>query len=132
MPTYDYRCDQCGRQVALFYKTYRDYDAATHTCPHCNSTELTRLISRVAIGKPTQDYTKMSSNEMLNVFEGGNPQEVGTMFKQLGQDEASLGETYHHATERLLKGDSPDKVEREIAAMTAPTVTTTKPTPSDT
>lgn len=116
MPTYDYRCNQCGRILALFYKTYKDYDAATPTCPHCDSADLTRLISRVAIQKPGRDYTSMSSDEMLSVMESGKPQEVGQMFQQLGQGEPSLGDDFHEITERLLKGDSPERIETDLQA----------------
>ena len=48
MPTYEYRCNGCQRKVTLKYKTYAEYDAATPTCTRCGSTDLTRLISRVA------------------------------------------------------------------------------------
>lgn len=90
MPVYDYHCNQCGREIALFYKSYKEYDAATHTCPECGSTDLTRLISRVAIAKPASatNYANMSSGEMLNVLEGGNSGEVNEMMRQLGQDQA--------------------------------------------
>ncbi|MFN8450718.1 MAG: zinc ribbon domain-containing protein, partial [Anaerolineae bacterium] len=92
MPVYEYRCNVCGRKAALFYKTYKDYDAATaahaQTCPHCGSHDLTRLISRVAIQKPGRDYSNMSSDEMLSVMEGGDSRELGRMMHQLGQDEA--------------------------------------------
>lgn len=114
MPVYDYRCNQCGRRVQLFYKTYKDYDAATHTCPHCASTNLTRLISRVAIARPSKNYANMESGEMLNVLEGGDPREVGEMMRQLGQDEEGLGDTYHEVTNRLLKGEDPEKIERDL------------------
>lgn len=114
MPTYDYRCNQCGRRVSLFYKTYKDYDEATHTCPHCGSTNLTRLISRVALARPSRNFADMSSDQMLNVLDGGNPREVGEMMRQLGQDEAGLGDTYNEVTERLLKGESPDKIEQDL------------------
>ena len=51
MPAYDFRCNGCKRKLMLHYKTYEEYDNATHTCPHCGSTDLTRLISRVAVTK---------------------------------------------------------------------------------
>ena len=51
MPAYDYLCNNCQRKASLIYQTYAEYDQATHTCPHCQSTDLTRLISRVAIGR---------------------------------------------------------------------------------
>jgi putative FmdB family regulatory protein len=91
MHSYDYRCNACGRELTLTYKTYAEYDAATHTCPHCGSTDLTRLISRVAMqGTGERRYDKMSSGEMLSVLEGGNRNEVDAMYRQLGQDPAAL------------------------------------------
>jgi putative FmdB family regulatory protein len=114
MPAYDYRCNQCGRSITLFYKTYKDFDTAIHTCPHCSSTELTRLISRVAVARPARDYANMSANEMLNVLEGGDSREVGTMFEQVGAGDPALGADYQEATERLLRGESPESIEKDL------------------
>ncbi len=120
MPEYDYHCNQCGRSVTLFYKTYKDYDAATHTCPNCHSTDLTRLISRVAVARPSRDYANMSSDEMLSVLEGGDSREVGTMFEQVGAGDPSLGADYHEATQRLLRGESPENIERDLRTASTP------------
>ncbi len=127
MPVYDYHCNHCGRNVSLFYKTYKEYDAANKLCPNCGSAELTRLISRVAIGKPTQNFAAMSSGEMLNVLDGGNSREVGQMMSALGQDQVGLGEVYHDATERLMKGESPDSIERDLGAIAAKSGDTSTP-----
>jgi putative FmdB family regulatory protein len=118
MPTYDYRCNQCGRKFALFYKSYKDYEAAaTHTCPHCQSTDVNRRISRVAIAQPSRDLSSLSSNEMLSVLDGGNSREVGKMFQQVADSTGEdLGESFNEATRRLSKGESIDSVERDIAA----------------
>ena len=118
MPVYEYRCNACRRKAALFYKTYRDYDAANagnaHTCPHCGSHDLTRLISRVAIQKPSRDYSNMDSGEMLSVLEGGDSREVGRMMHQLGQDEAVSDPAFGEITERLMKGDDPERIEADL------------------
>jgi len=118
MPSYDYRCNSCGRKINLFYKSYKDYDAATaagtHTCPHCGSRQLTRLISRVAIPKPGRDYKQMSSNEMLSVMEGGDSREVGEMFHELGADQGIDDPAFGEITERLRGGDSPEAIERDL------------------
>ncbi len=118
MPVYDYRCNACGRKAALFYKSYKDYDAAnaahSHTCPHCGSHDLTRLISRVAIQKPSHNYANMSSDEMLSVMEGGDTRELGRMMHQLGQDEAVNDPAFGEVTERLMKGDDPERIEADL------------------
>lgn len=114
MPTYDYRCKACSTTFVLFYKTYRDYDAAYKICPNCGSAALSRLIHNVNVAQPTRDYTKMSAGEMLSVLDSGNAQEAGRMFQQIGGGAAELGSQYHEATERLLKGENPEKIERDL------------------
>ena len=114
MPSYEYRCNHCGRALTLYYKTYRDYDAATHTCPHCESTDLTRLISRVTIAKPGRAYSNMSSGEMLSVLEGGDSQEMGQLFQQVGETVPGSDKEFHEVTNRLLKGDKPQAIEADL------------------
>lgn len=120
MPVYEYRCNVCGRKASLFYKSYKDYDAAnaahSHTCPHCGSHELTRLISRVAIQKPGRDYANMSSQEMLSVMEGGDSRELGTMMHQLGQDQTVNDPAFGEVTERLMKGEDPARIEADMGS----------------
>ena len=41
MPTYDYRCDGCGHEMALFQSSTED---AKTTCPECGTEKLRRLI----------------------------------------------------------------------------------------
>ena len=127
MPVYDYRCNVCGRKAALFYKSYKDYDAASanhaHTCPNCGSHEMTRLISRVAIQKPSQNYSKMSSGEMLSVLEGGDSREVGRMMHDLGQDEAVSDPAFGEVTSRLMKGEAPERIEADLGSASANTST---------
>lgn len=114
MPSYDYKCQSCGNRFTLSYKTYADYDVAQKVCPNCNSDQLSRLITRVAIQQPTRDYGKMNSNEMLSVLQSGDSRQVGEMFNQIGGADPRLGVEYHETAQRLLKGDSIEKVERDL------------------
>ena len=91
MPVYDFRCNHCGQENPLFYKTFTDYDHATPTCPNCGSTDMTRIFTHVTVKTGDHNYRKMSSGEMLSVLEGGNPGEADKMYRQLGQDPAALG-----------------------------------------
>ncbi|MEQ8674013.1 MAG: zinc ribbon domain-containing protein [Aggregatilineales bacterium] len=116
MPTYDYRCDNCGERFSLFYKTYSAYDNATPICPTCESEALSRVIKRITVQNQTHDFGKMSSHEMLSVFESGDSRAVGEMFQQVGGSDPALGKEYHDATQKLLKGESMDKVEKDLQA----------------
>ncbi len=118
MPSYDYRCNNCGRTFALFFKSIKDYDpAAAQTCPHCQSADVARRIQRVAIPKQGRDLSQLSSGEMLNVFNSGDSKEVGKMFQQVTDTTGiDAGSTYNEATERLIKGESMDSVERDLSS----------------
>lgn len=120
MPSYDYRCKQCGRAFALFYKSYKDYDAATPSCTYCGSSDVTRLIRRVSIARPSPNLANLSSGEMLSVLEGGDSREIGSLFQQVGESAGvDLGQTYHEAAERLQKGESIQNVENDLRAQTS-------------
>ncbi len=117
MPSYEYRCQNCGRPATYTYKTYQEYDEAQRACPHCGSTDLIRLISRVAIGRPTRSYGSMSSTEMLSVLEGGDSREMGEMFRQVGETvPGGMDAQFSEATERLLKGDKPERIDADLQA----------------
>jgi putative FmdB family regulatory protein len=90
MPSYEYRCNNCGRPLTFSYRTYKEYDEAERVCPHCGSADLTRLISRVAIAKSSLNYANMSSDQMLSVLEGGDTREIGTLFQQPDSIESDL------------------------------------------
>jgi putative FmdB family regulatory protein len=117
MPVYEYRCNACGRQASFTFKTYGEYDVARNSglvCPACGSESLTRLISRVAVARPSRDFSTLDSGEMLNVLEGGDTREIGQMFEQVGQDQALDNPEMAEVGKRLLKGDSPERIERDL------------------
>ncbi len=122
MPSYDFRCNTCGKPFSQFFKSIHDYDpAAVHACPHCGSDQTVRRIRRVAIQKPGRDLSQLDSGEMLNVMNSGNPREIGKLFQQVAETTGEdLGGTYQEATERLLKGESPDSIERDLSAAESP------------
>lgn len=41
MPTYEYRCDQCGKTLEVFHSIK---DAPKKKCPHCGKLKLKRLL----------------------------------------------------------------------------------------
>ncbi|MEO0560573.1 MAG: zinc ribbon domain-containing protein [Chloroflexota bacterium] len=120
MPAYEFRCETCGEEFSVFYKTMTAYDAATPACPVCEGTTLSRLITSVNISKPRADHNfrDMSPTQMLSVLESGDSKAVGEMMRQVGDgtSRSALGEDYHNAAEALSRGVSPDKVERDLSA----------------
>lgn len=122
MHQYDFRCKDCKTRFSVYARTYAEYDEMTPTCPQCGSTSLSRLITKVAIQRPERDFTKMNSGEMLNVFESGDSKQVGQMFQQFGDQFGGASPEqavpYHEAAQKLMRGESMEKVERDLAANT--------------
>ncbi|MBK8139102.1 MAG: hypothetical protein IPK52_25340 [Chloroflexi bacterium] len=127
MHQYDFRCKACQHHFSIHARTYAEYDSMSPACPNCGSTLLARLINKVAIQKPSRDFTRLSSGEMLNVFESGDSKQVGQMFQQFGDEFGGASPQqavpYHDAAQKLLRGESMEKVERDLAASTPPPAT---------
>ena len=50
MPTYDYRCESCGKRASII-QSYEEYGVEAVACPHCGSDKLRRLIQRVRFAR---------------------------------------------------------------------------------
>lgn len=102
MPAYDFRCKDCQTEFSLFYKSYKDYEAASRACPNCQATALDRIIKKVNVAAPSRDYTRMKSNEMLSVLESGNPQQVQELYKQVGAASPEQTAKVHEKVKKTL------------------------------
>ena len=49
MPIYEYTCADCHRRVSLLWRSFADAENRQAICPRCGGSNLTRLISRVAV-----------------------------------------------------------------------------------
>jgi putative FmdB family regulatory protein len=115
MPYYEYRCRDCRRRVRLFY-TYAEYDTAEPTCPHCASTNLSRLIGRVALAKSEDSRLEsMDPDSMLAGLDENDPRSMGRfmrkMSREMGED---LGEEFNEVVGRLEAGESPEAIEESM------------------
>lgn len=114
MPLYDFRCKACTTEFSQHYKTTAAYAVATIICPACGAANPSRVIRRVNLEAPSRDYRRMNSSEMLSVFSSGDSRQVGQMFEQVAGTHPALATEYHDATQRLLKGESMDRVEKSL------------------
>jgi putative FmdB family regulatory protein len=116
VPSYDYRCNSCQRRVTLTYKTYKDYDAATPICPRCQSTDLKRIIGRVAVAKSDSSrLDNMTDDSMMDDLADADPATLGRYMRQMGQEVGEdLGDEFHEVVDRLERGESPDDIESSM------------------
>jgi putative FmdB family regulatory protein len=126
MPVYEYRCKTCQRKVTLRYKTYADYDAATPTCTHCGSTELTRLISRVGFKRSVTsrllsgglDDDIGGDASALDELENADPRTLGRVMREMSAEMGEdMGPEFHEVVGRLERGEDPDAIEASLPDM---------------
>lgn len=116
MPEYEYRCKVCQHTFSVFYKSYADVDREVAACPECGSTDLNRLIKRVAL--LTDDETRverLADPSRLGVLDEDDPRTLGRMMREMsaefGED---LGGEFQEVTERLEAGESPETIEKTM------------------
>jgi putative FmdB family regulatory protein len=112
MPIYDYRCGACRRRASLYYQTFSAAAAATATCPHCGSTDLQRLVSRVAVMKSEDSRLEdMADPSAFGDIDENDPRSVARwarrMGDQLGED---LGDDFHEMVDQMEAGEMPDEM----------------------
>lgn len=117
MHSYDFRCNACQQRFTLHYKSYADYDTASPVCPECGSADLSRIITEVAIKRPKaqRDYRDMSGGELNAAIHSPDSRQVGEVFHQMADNEPDVTPEFQEVTKRLLKGESMDRIEREVA-----------------
>ena len=81
LPNYEFRCNDTGKLFEVFFKSYADYQPDQVHSPFTGSTNVIRIIRRVAIKKGGMLNTLMSGDESaLADFENADQdlQEINT------------------------------------------------------
>src|SRR5450756_796784 len=108
MPVYEYRCQGCKRRVSLFFRSFSAVSAPV--CPQCGSTQLSKLVSRVAIMKSEESrLDEMADPSSLAGLDENDPKSIAgwarKMGSTLGED---LGPEYDEMIDRMEGGELPD------------------------
>ncbi|MEM7117093.1 MAG: FmdB family zinc ribbon protein [Chloroflexota bacterium] len=120
MPFYDYLCQQCRRPARLFFR-YADYGRSTPACPHCDSTNMKRQIGRIAVAKSEDTRLEgLADDSMLAGLDENDPRSMGRMMKKMSREMGEdLGDDFNEVVDRLEKGESPEKIEKEMPNLTS-------------
>ena len=118
MPIYEYRCGNCKRRVSIFF---RSFSAATNPrCPNCDSTNLSRLVSRVAQVKSEDARLEaMSDPSNFGDVDENDPKSVARFMRKMGDQMGGeeLGPEFNEMVERMESGESPEEIEKSMPGM---------------
>jgi putative FmdB family regulatory protein len=115
MPIYEYRCADCARKVSVFF---RSFNAVTDpVCPRCGGTQLTRLMSRVAVHRGTSgddgdfDDDGGDFDTFLDGVDENDPRSVARAMRRMSDE---MGEPIEpemqEALTRMEAGEDPERV----------------------
>jgi putative FmdB family regulatory protein len=110
MPIYEYHCADCKRRVSLFYQTFSAAGAAIPTCPHCASTNLSRLVSRVfQLKSEDAQLDDLSDPSSFGDLDENDPKSVARWARKLGQQMGEdLGDDWGEMVDKLEAGEEMD------------------------
>ncbi len=107
MPIYEYRCQDCRKRTSLFVRSMGT--AVKARCEHCGSRRLSRLISRVAVGRSGDALDDFDESMLADVDES-DPRSMARfarrMRDQMGEE---LGPDFDEAIEQMEAGELPDE-----------------------
>lgn len=110
MPIYEYVCDDCRKVASIFFRSYSQ--VAVASCPHCSSSNLRRLVSKVAIlkgeAKRAQEIDVRREMGDLNPLD---PRSVAHWARQKGSElDPLLGSNLREMAEKMESGDTPTEM----------------------
>lgn len=103
MPIYEYRCADCGRRSAIFFKSLTSVEESP-ACPHCAGRHLTRLISRTAqVLSEDSRLERLSDSADLGDVDENDPKSVARWAKKMGQEMGGdeLGEDFDQVVDEM-------------------------------
>lgn len=111
MPIYEYRCTDCRRAVSLYFQTFSAAEqAGTPACPHCQSANLARLVSRVfQVKSEDARLDDLADPSSFGDLDENDPKSVARWARKLGSEMGEdLGDDWGEMVDRLEAGEDPE------------------------
>ncbi len=118
MPIYEYRCGNCKRRVSIFFRSFSN--TSEPRCPNCDSTQLARLVSRVAtIKSEDARLESMADPSNFGDVDEKDPKSVARFMRKMGDQMGGedLGPEFDEMVERMESGESPEEIEKSMPGM---------------
>ena len=116
MPIYEYRCNDCGRRVALFWRSFSELGKTPPRCSFCGGEDLTRLVSRVAVVRSEESrLDNLADPSSLAGLDESDPKSMARWMRKMSQEMGEdLGPEFDEVVDRMEAGQSPEEVEEAM------------------
>ena len=108
MPEYEYRCMQCGQRSSHLFLSFAS--VTEPNCPHCDSSDMRRLVSRFAVMKSEEARLEsLSDPSMFAGVDENDPRSVAQWARKLGSQLGDdLPADYDEMVDQIESGEMPD------------------------
>jgi putative FmdB family regulatory protein len=115
MPTYDYRCEECGKRVSIV-QSYEEYGQKPVACPYCGSQKLQRLVNRVRFARSEESrLDSLADPGAWGNVDEDDPRSMAQMMRKMGQEMGEeLPAEFNEVVDRLEAGESPESIEQTM------------------
>ncbi|MCB0252439.1 MAG: zinc ribbon domain-containing protein [Anaerolineae bacterium] len=116
MPIYEYRCADCRRRVSVWWRTFSDAETGEPVCPRCGGTQLSRLVSRVAVLRSEESrLDDMADPSAFGDLDEDDPRSIGRWMRRMSAETGEpLDGEFSEVIDRLESGESPESIERSM------------------
>ncbi len=117
MPIYEYRCGNCKRRVSIFFRSFSTIDQPQ--CPNCSSTDLHRLVSKVAAVKSEDARLEaLSDPSNFGDVDENDPKSMARFMKKMGGEMGEdMGPEFNEMVDRLESGENPEEIEKSMPGL---------------
>ena len=115
MPIYEYRCQDCRRRVSLFFRSFSAIPDEP-ACPRCRGTNLTRLMSRVAVLRSEESHMDdLTDPSGLGDLDENDPKSMARWMRKMSAETGEeMPEEFDEVMGRLESGQTPEEIEESM------------------
>ena len=114
MPTYDFRCLNCGKRFDVFL-SFSEYEKAEIKCSFCGSAKVQRKIGRIRVARSNESRADEFSDPSMLDNMGQDPESMGRMMRKMSSETGEpMPPEFDEVVGRLERGESPEEIEKQM------------------
>ncbi len=114
MPNYSYRCLDCKKPFSIFM-AYHEYGRKTVRCPHCESKNTARRLSRVRFTRSEESRLESLADPSQLTGIEDDPKSMAKLMRQMSSEMGEdIGPEFNEVVDRLEAGQSPEDIEKDL------------------